>query len=364
MGETYIFWGLVQSKGIVYPANLDHSIFYTEGVVQQEADGAVGTDLRFLHSDLEEPEDARIGEVLQTALLDDNQFVLVELEQDGWDDYRDSFEDQDDENGYISATFNQLVEEIDAGNLALSAGLKNASTVPTPDHDYTVSSYDWKEVSIVPVPASPGAWAWGCDEQCRTIFDLTMENKNVEIEGSGSQDGTGDGQEVQNPPAQPDTINMGDEQFKLVPKEEYEQNGCTCNTTEIEQELESVKEERNQLESLVGEFKQQRRDRLTSRIEQLNSDLPESQAWDEEEIEQMTENEDIQVLQAQADTMERLLPTTQETDVEQGEEDLSGSSESGSSTTEDEKERVDQAARELFGKSFNDVMDGLEGGDE
>lgn len=367
MGDTYQFWGIVLSEGEVTPANKDFSIYYTQDGIQNNLDGVVGTDIRLVHLQEESEEgetiEVKLGEVVDYATLEDNVFVLNEIEQDLWDDFVESF---NDESSIISIDFKQLTEEIDAGNLALSAGLKNVGTLPTPAHDRTVAQWDWKEVSIVPSPASPGAWAWGCDEQCRLIFGDTMTEQEVEIQTDPSDDESGGEEveqegEVQTEPRTPDTVQMGGEEFKLVPTDEIEQSDCNCETEELKQQLTEVKQERDQYESLVEEFRQQRREEVTTRIEQLNSELPDEKAYEEEKIEQMCEDEEISHLEQQADLMERLVPE-QTTTIEQSEEDLSGTS--SGTTDEDEKaEKINNVSQDLFGKDLDEVLDGI-GGDE
>lgn len=362
MAETHQFWGMVLSEGIVTPANKDFDIYYTQESVENNLDSLVGTDIRLVHlqEENEDGEDIRVklGEVQDYALLEDNLFVLNQIEQDLWDQF---IEDFNDENSIISIDFKQLTEEIDAGNLALSAGLRNVATASTPVHERTVAQYDWNEVSIVPSPASPGAWAWGCDDQCRLIFGENMtEEQEVQLETDPSEENDGGEDEleqegdVQTEPVTPDTVQMGDQEYKLVPTEDVEQAECNCETEKLEQQLQDVKQERDQYEQMLDEFRQQRRKEITERIEQLNSELPEEKAYEEEELEQMCEDEEISHLEQQADLMERLVPEQQET-IEQGEEDLSGSSESVNSDG-DEAERINQVSRDLFGKDLDEVL--------
>lgn len=360
--DTYTFWGMVLSEGEVTPANKDIQIYYTEDSVQNNTDGLVGTDVRLVHLKGDEKVNVKIGEVLDFELLKDNLFVLNQIERDLWENFVDSFEEQ--ENGIIRISFNQLVEEIDEGNLALSAGLTNAATTTTPVHENTVVRYDWNEVSIVPRPASPGAWAWGCDEQCQVVFQETMSEQEVELEPSEDGEETVEQEgEVHNEPTTPDVIQMGDEEFKLVPVDEVEQGDCNCDTESLKQELKQVKSERDDYKELLDEFRQSRREELTEDLKELNQKVPDDRAYDEEELEQMCEDKEISHLEDQVDLMERLVPVTEDSTLEQGEEDLSGSSESsGSDELEQKKERVNQISRDLFGKDFNQVMADIEEG--
>lgn len=357
MGDTYTFWGMVQSEGPVTPANLDIEVYYTPDSVRNNLDGLKGTEVRFIHTGSEYNPD--IGEVIDYEILKDNLFVLNQIEEDKWDNFRETL--QDEENVNIGASFNQLTEEIDAGNLALSAGLRNAITTTTPEHENTVIQYDWREVSLVPSPANPGAWAWGCDDQCQTVFQQTMAEQDVEIETDDPEGGdTVEQGDVETEPQHPKTIELGDEEFQLVPTEEVEQGECSCNTEKLERELEQAREERDEYKEALEQFEQKRRDQVSSQLEQLNEELPENKAYDEEELEQMCEDESISSLERHANLMQRLLPENDSENLEQEEEDLSGASGGNSEEFDQKKEKIDQISQEIFGDDLDSVLSGME----
>jgi hypothetical protein len=358
LSDSYIFWGICLSEGEVTPANVDKNIFYTEDVIRNNLDGLVGTDIRFVHTKSESV-DPTIGEVIDYNTLNDNVFVLNQIFREDWENFTEKLESQ--ENVKIGASFKQLIEEIQAGNLALSAGLRNAVTTTTPEHENTVLQYDWREVSIVPNPASPGAWAWGCDDQCKVVFQETMSEQEVNIEPEEDPDNPEEeGEVIQNEPQVPNEVQMGDETFRLVPMDEVEQENCSCNTKQLEDKIEQLKDERDQYKQTLEQFEQKRRKQLTSRIEQLNQELPEDKAFSEDEIEQRTgEGKSVANLEDQVNLMERLVPvSTGETTLEQEEEDLSGAS--SPQNRDETEERVDEISQNLFGQPLESVMDNME----
>lgn len=361
--DTHTFWGMVLSEGEVSPANKDFNIYYTQEQIQANLDGIPGTDIRLIHTPGEK--EVKIGETLDYKTLEDNVFVLCEIQKDLWDNFVQTIESE--ENVKVGPTYNQLTKEIDAGNLALSAGLRNVVTTTTPTHENTVLQYNWGEISIVPQPASPGAWAWQCDDQCKSIFGLTMSNEgDIEIEANGSGDGEeGEGVEqgdVNTEPQTPETIEMGDEKYALVPQDDVEQSDCSCNTAELKQQLEEVEEERDNYKEMLQQVQQQKREEATSELKELNQQLPEEAAYDEERLEQMCENKDVAVLEDKVDMMQRTLKVaqSQSTSVQQSqEEDLTGAGES-TSVSEEEESAVDEISQNLFGMPLEEKLNDLE----
>lgn len=168
--DEFSFWGIVQKSGRVKPANTDKEIYYPTDVIQAHAQEVVGAIVKMNHVQIEgvEEEELKLGSIKQHRLHDDKLFVKGSIQRQLWENFVQVVSDQ--EKGNISAGFNDLVREIDAGNLALSAGLQVA-TAPTSVHQNTVVHIEQiSEVSFVSMPASPASYAWGCDESCAVVF--------------------------------------------------------------------------------------------------------------------------------------------------------------------------------------------------
>ena len=369
--DTYRFWGIVQQPGPVTPVNAEE-IYYTSSAVVQSPNLA-GSPVRIDHMNVEGV-DSDIGEVIDEAVFEDIKFGLHEI-------YREQFEgmveDIESENGNISLTFNQLVREIDDGNLALSAGL-GVSASPTPIHERTVHSINaWNEVSVVGKPASPASWAWSCgDESCEIVFGEQMTGKqfNVDLEALQERAEEGDGPTQVAEVVQSD--DWGDEiqalqldaegQVTLIDSEdEVLQGDCGCNTEALQEKLESVKQERDKYKEVLDKVEQKQREQAAERLRSVNDDLPEDAQYEEQELESLIEDSDMDHLQQTADMLERVHSLNSgSSGVEQGEEDLTGSGSGGSSDEEVEemKENVNQVSNEMFGKDLDDVMDEIESG--
>jgi len=168
--DEYEFWGIIQKSGVVTPANLEEEIYYPTDVIQEYGHLAEGAIVKINHLDLPgvAEEDLAVGGIRQHKLHDDNLFVRGVIIRQLFENFVETVSDQ--QNSKIGVNFNDLVREVHAGNLALSAGLR-AAYAPTDIHQNTVVHIDSiNEVSFVQTPASPGSYAWKCDDQCTVVF--------------------------------------------------------------------------------------------------------------------------------------------------------------------------------------------------
>lgn len=168
--EEFSFWGIVQKSGPVKPANTEKEIYYPTDVIQAHSQEVEGAIVKMNHIQLSgvDEEELKLGTIEEHRLHDDKLFVKGAIQKQLWENFVQVVSDQ--EKGNISAGFNDLVREIDAGNLALSAGLQVA-TAPTSVHQNTVVHIEQiSEVSFVSMPASPASYAWGCDGSCEVVF--------------------------------------------------------------------------------------------------------------------------------------------------------------------------------------------------
>lgn len=168
--DEYSFWGIVQKSGRVRPANSDKEIFYPTQVIQTHSSLVEDAIVKINHIELSGVDEKQLalGKILDHKLHDDKLFVKGQINRDLFQNFVQTVSDQ--EKGNIGIAFNDLVREIDAGNLALSAGLQVA-TAPTSAHQNTVVHIEQiSEVSFVSMPASPASYAWGCDGSCEIVF--------------------------------------------------------------------------------------------------------------------------------------------------------------------------------------------------
>lgn len=377
IGDEYVFWGIVSKAGEVLPANIDHGVYYTQEAIQDAAEDIVGSPLRLSHTVLEDVEASAIGEVIDFRTLEDKLFVQTELRREDWDNFVDTL---NNENGNIGISFNQLVREVDEGNLALSAGL-SVATVPTPLHPYTVVQIrEWEEVSIVQFPASPASWAWGCDEACEVVFGeqnmADPENNGVEVEPSdpGEEEETPEQGGDPAPPQINEAITLptggleaiqftDDGDMVAVPEGvDPEQHGPCDECQSLEQKVEQLEKERDQYKEMLQKIEQERRQEAGGRLREINQELPEEQQYGEEELEEFIEDSSAEHLSQTADMLERVASNNSTPDLEQGQEDLSGASGSGSGgsdTTdpEDAKEQVNSVSQSLWGKDIEEMLE-------
>lgn len=371
--DEYRFWGMVQSDGKVCPANIDHCIYYTvQSVIQ--APTIVGTPVRIDHIHMATPDDANIGVTVDQAKLDGSLFGLYEIRRSMFEDFVNAVER---ENGNIDLSFNQLVREIDAGNLALSAGL-TVKAVPTPLHDFTVSQIGgWDEISIVAAPSVPGSWAWSCDGSCNVVFgeqSMSAKELNIDLETlrQSAEEGDGPAQQLveviqsdefegdETIPLEYDPVT---EEFSLAQGDDSG-GDCNCGAEELRQKLSNVKQERDQYKELVEGIEQKQRENVEERLRNLNQKLPEEKQYGDEELEGIIEDSKVGPLQQMATMMENLVDTKEEGVGQSNEEDLGGSS-GGSQTDEELKQKkseVDEVAKQMFGKDLDSVFDEIEQG--
>lgn len=371
--DTYRFWGIVQHTGEVCPINREECIYYTSNAVVG-APQLQGTELNLDHFQ----QAPAVGEVLDEALLDDILFGYYEMTREMFNEFAEFVEQ---ENGNIDLTYNQLVREIDDGNLALSAGL-GVRTAATPFHDFTVIEITkWDEVSVVGAPASPGSWAWSCGDSCSVVFGeqtMSQETKTLDVDIEAIQQAAEEGHAPDKLTELIQSDDWGDEihglQFTpdgsvtvIDDEEELTQSSCDCGDekAELRQKIEELKQERDNYQEVVQSIEEERREDTLERIREVNQKLPEDEQYSDEEITELGENSKLEGLKQTADMLERLASNTKSS-VEQGKEDLSGTS-GGSSQQEEEveeaRERVDDVVQEMFGKDIDTVFDEIEQGE-
>lgn len=157
-------WGIAASSGVVRPANLEDDIYWTDYVIHASSPKIVGTPIHVMHDTRFEP----IGETTDYSVFEDNLFIKYKIYEHLWNNFVS--EANSKENINIGTTFNQLVSEIESGNMALSVGV-DALTAPTKRHPRTVVALSsWNEVSLVRKPASPGSWTAACTDKCQEAF--------------------------------------------------------------------------------------------------------------------------------------------------------------------------------------------------
>lgn len=365
--EAYEFYGIIQKPGVVSPANIDHEIYYTPVTVSQSPD-VVGTDLRIDHMAFEDKEASRIGEVVAEARLDDHIFGKFQLQRDSWNSFVQYIEDH---NGNIDLAFNELIQRVDAGELALSAGL-SAKTATTPIHEHTVQEIRaWSEVSVVAKPASPGSWAWACEDSCDVIFKETMNSVlDVDLETlqQAAEEETGD--EL---PSQIVEVLESDDSYgvQITPdgkvtvlqnEEDLAQSGCNCE--DHSEELEQVRQERDKYKTIVEEFQQQKKESAADKLREVNQTLPEEEQYEDDELEQFIEESQTSHLEQTAEMLSKVASTTQAQQTNEEAEDLSGTSSPNRTQQEVEEaeKAVNQATRELLGRDADQVFEDVEAG--
>ena len=164
------FWGIVQTEGVVKPANINQEVYYPGPVVEEQGGKVKGAPVKINHIELEgfSDEELSVGNITQHKMHDYVLFVRGELYESKFNNFVQTLSEQ--QNSNIDVGYNDLVREVNAGNLALSWGIQ-AHTVPTSLHENTVVFIQSiSEVSLVPIGAVPGSSAWGCDETCDIAF--------------------------------------------------------------------------------------------------------------------------------------------------------------------------------------------------
>lgn len=362
--DEYQFYGIIQRPGLVHPVNIDHAIYYSHMSVIN-APNPTGLEINLDHV----TQGPSVGEVVDKARHQGDLFALNELRREDFEEFAEYVEE---ENGNIGLTFNQLVREIDAGNLALSAGLRTA-TATTPIHEYTVTQImDWQEVSVVGAPASPGSWAWPCDGVCDMVFgEQSMEQLDINLETLEQSS------EKDELPSQiVDTLESdeayavqvsSDGEVAVIEDESelVEQGSCGCGGADVDQlkeELESVKQERDQYKEVIDEIEQSQRDDAEERLREVNQSLPEDRQKGEEEIEDLVQEASLDHLEQTIDMMEGMVETTQ-TSLEQGKEDLGGSGGSTEPNNEEAVEQVNSVTQSMLGRPADEVFEDIEQGD-
>lgn len=367
--DEYRFFGIIQRPGEVCPVNIDHCLYYTPLSVQ-EAPSVVGLPIRIDHIDFPDaPGVSQIGEIVDERLFENNIFGLHELRRDDWDSFVEFVEEG---NGNINLSFNQLVREIHAGHLALSAGL-DVGTSQTPIHDFTVLEIvGWDEVSVVGAPASPGSWAWACEGSCDIVFGEQMSTKQLDVDLETLQQSTDDGDSDGGMPSQIVDVLESDqshgvqitpdgEVYAIEDEDDVVQSNCQCD--DYEEQIEQLKEERDQYKSLVEEIEQERREGAAQRLRDVNEDIPEEEQYEEDELDDFIEESSVQHLEQTADMLERVADSTPEQGPESGKEDLGGTSGSPSDDEiEEAKQQVDDITNDLFGKDSDTVFQEIEEG--
>lgn len=367
--DEYQFWGIVQKPGYVIPSNFEEGIFYTQSAIENSPD-VVGTPIYLDHLAIDNV--SQVGEVLAEKLYQSHLFVLIEITREGVEQFvEDLNELLDDENTKIDLSYNNLVRQIDDGQLAISAGL-DISTVETAIDDHTVVGIkNWQEVSIVGAPAVPSSWAWPCEDQCDIVFAQTMTQElNIDVEALQQAVEESDGpaspklgdifeDELGNPHA---VQISADGEVVVIEDEDYlTQSDCDCKE-QYEHELEQLREQRDGLKEQVESFRERERNEVEQRLRDINESIPEDDRYSDEEIEQLTSDESIDTLRQTIDMMERLAENTQPTIQANTEpEDLSGTSGAESKEDTDEiREQVDRVAQSLVGTGFDDYMAKME----
>lgn len=356
--DTYLFWGLIQRSGEVTPANRESSIYYTPQVVQNSP-SVVGSPVRVSHVRLPNNDAAsNIGEVIAQSFLKENLFGLLKITRQGWNQFENAVEQG---NGNIRLSYDELVEQINDGSLALSAGL-GVSLGKTAIHDRTVTQIArWSEVSVVQLPAVPGSYAWACDGECSVVFDQeqTMQELDIDVE-TLRQSVSGDtAQVIETLESDNEAVVQLEADGTARILDDVEQE-CGCEDTDVQQ----LKEERDKYKNALEEIQQSRKENAEQRLRDVNQSLPEEKQRSEEQIEQMVDGANVEHLNQTADMLEDLVSTS--TPVQQSnEEDLSGSSDSGSPDPEVEqaKNQVDSVCQELFGQGADEVFSKVEQGE-
>lgn len=377
--DVYHFWGIIQTDGEVNPVNIDHTIYYTEQSVE-DAPSTVGTELHVDHiSNVGGDVDvAKIGEVIEEEQLFETRFGLFELSRELWEDFTEAVLDQvedEEESGNIVPPFNQIVEDIDAGDLAISAGVKVA-IAETDLHDFTVVEIrGWNEVSIVGKPASPGSHAWPCDDVCGLVFgEQQMSNAttlNVDLETlkqAAEEDHEVASQLAEIVESEEDTLFQYDaDSEEILVVEDAHQGDCGCESSEeeLKQELQEVKEERDELQTLVDKIEADQREAAAERLRNVNESLPEEKQRSEDELDELIQDASVKYLNQTADMLEDVASVSSSTSVQEGKEDLSGSGSSSPSDEEVEQaaKKVDEVAQSMFGKSYSQINEEIESGE-
>lgn len=374
--DVFEFYGIVQRPGEVCPVNIDHCVFYTEQPIQH-APPLPGTPLRIDHvSQIEDEVAPPIGQTSGQAILEANLFGKFEIHRAMWERFVNFAENH---NALIELTYNELIQRISNGELALSAGL-SVATMPTTVHQYTVREIvDWDEVSIVGAPASPGSWAFACEGSCRIIFGQNMTDK-LEVDLETLREAAEE-DETSIPPQLLEIAESADglyrstsEGVELVREEDELTQSCGCSeptdteqeVEELRDELQQVRDERDTLKAALDEVRQERLQDAEQKLREVNETLPEDEQYSEEELEQFVENADnVSHLEQTIDMIERVASTAEQSAaVEEPEEDLGGTSQPGSNQElEQAQEEVDSVVQDLLGReSAEQLFEEIESG--
>ena len=133
-----------------------------------------------------------------------------------------------------------------------------------------------------------------------------------------------------------------------------------CNCNDNSDEIEQIKEERDKYKAIVEKVRQERKEDAASRLREVNQNLPEDEQYSEDELDSFVEDSSTKQLEQTADMLER-VSSVSTTKVEESEEDLSGTS----NTIENEDElleQVDNATKDLFGQSTEQVFQSIDEG--
>ncbi|MFB6236928.1 MAG: hypothetical protein ABEH81_01020 [Halopenitus sp.] len=356
--DIYRFWGCIQRSGVVTPSNIDYEIYYIQEAVET-APSVVGAPVRVDHTDI-----ADIGEVIDEAILEDNLFGLFEITRQGWERFLEALEDH---NGNKPLDYDSLVEQIDDGKLALSAGL-SAATAETPIHKNTVYQIDgWKEVSIVSLPAVKGSWAWACEGECSVVFgeqnmtqELDVDLKTLRQEAGSEPTQVLEVLEVEDS-AGVQILADGTATVYEDESELPEQSSCTCGETD--EELEQIKQERDTYKEALDEIQQKQREKAEERLRDINQELPEEERHSEEELDQMVDGADVSRLNQMADMMEKLVDNSSSTNLQSNKEDLNGTGGSNEpDATEEAQQKVDEVCQNMFDRPADQVFEDIEEG--
>lgn len=150
------------------------------------------------------------------------------------------------------------------------------------------------------------------------------------------------------------SVTMTQEGLVISPEEDVPETP----DEQLQQELEQVKEERDQYKGIVEQIQQSQKEELRERIEEINQSLPEDSQKTDEEIEELTESSNTKVLRQSVDLMETVAESAKEEPVVQSkEEDLGALANQGADVEDEAEKKVNQISQNLFGKSLDEVLD-------
>lgn len=191
------------------------------------------------------------------------------------------------------------------------------------------------------------------------------DNEEINLDFLTQEDGDNNDGEEQNgsllsaaAPEQGETqtVTIGDEEYNLVPAEQGE--ACT-ECQKLKQRNDELEEKLEKHKKVIQEFQQERQEELQQQIRDLNDDIPENKRYSEEELEQKFQESEIPQLEDTVDVMQRLVPEMNQSSVQSGKEDLTGTSQGGSDPDE-EIEGLNQASQNLFGKGLDEKLNEIE----